>query len=246
MSDDYQRIAVEFGSEPIDRDTITAWVNEFAYQGFDAANVLRLLQLRGGSTWKEDAKKMIVLVLTRGNKPENMIKRMSESGKKTVEALVIKYQLKSGNPGRDDLTLARVAAALAPWTCQATYVVSEFMPVTGRNMDDHSSGFPRAMMHTSFAGLIDPTLPTNTYNDIVAAHSLYLYYFSRTINVGLRGKSKAEVEASFSQPMQAAINSGFIGGTQRRQFLSNLGVIDRNSNPAPVVVAAAAAYRALQ
>ncbi|AEL29659.1 nucleocapsid [Munguba virus] len=245
MSADYQRIAIEFGSEPIDRDAITLWVNEFAYQGFDASNVLRLLQQRGGATWKEDAKKMIILVLTRGNKPENMVKRMSEAGKRTVEALVVKYQLKSGNPGRDDLTLARVAAALAPWTCQAAFVVSEFMPVTGRAMDDHAASYPRGMMHTSFAGLIDPTLPQSTYSDLVAAHSLFLYYFSKTINVGLRGKTKAEVEASFSQPMQAAINSGFISGSQRRQFLQNLGIIDRNSVAVPAVATAAAAYRAL-
>ncbi|QBQ01762.1 nucleocapsid [Pena Blanca virus] len=245
MSDDYQKIAIDFGSESVDTQAIQQWISEFAYQGFDAANVLRLIKDRGGLEWKEDAKKMIVLALTRGNKPRNMVKKMSESGRKTVEHLITKYQLKDGNPGRDDLTLARVAAALAPWTCQAAIVVCEYMPVPGRSMDEHSPGYPKAMMHTSFAGLIDPTLPPATLEALVSAHCLYLHFFSKTINVNLRGKNKAEVESSFFQPLQAAMNSGFISGAQRRKFLETLGVINKNLGPSPQVLSAAAAYKSL-
>ncbi|QBQ01751.1 nucleocapsid [La Gloria virus] len=242
---DYQKIAVQFASEELDHGVIHEWVNEFAYQGFDARVVLKMLQEKGGDDWKHDAKKMIVLALTRGNKPVKMMKKMSEEGKKEVERLVRVYGLKSGNPARNDLTLSRVAAALAGWTCQATVVVQEFMPVTGKQMDARSPNYPRPMMHPSFAGLIDPSIPINAYSDIVAAHMLFLVEFSKTINPNLRGLPLAEIEKTFSQPMNAAIHSTFMTHPQRRMLMQSLGIIDENAKPAKAVVAAANVYRSL-
>ncbi|QBQ01767.1 nucleocapsid [Tico virus] len=242
---DYQKLAVQFASEDLDHTAIQQWVNEFAYEGFDARTVIKLLQERGGDGWKNDAKKMIVLALTRGNKPAKMIKKMSPEGRKTVEALVSKYKLTSGNPSRNDLTLSRVAAALAGWTCQAAVIVQDYLPVTGKTIDAFSPNYPRTMMHPSFAGLIDPTLPRDILETIINAHSLFLYNFSRTINPSLRGLSKAEVEQSFGQPMRAAINSTFISSAQRRLMLETLGIMDQNMKLAANVVKAAAIYEAM-
>ncbi|AEB70980.1 nucleocapsid [Ixcanal virus] len=240
---DFERLAIEFSEAGVNIADVVNWVNEFAYQGFDAKRVLELLQQRGGSSWQEDARKMIVLALTRGNKIEKMVLKMSEEGKKTVLALKKKYQLKSGNPGRDDLTLSRVAAALAGWTCQALPHVENFLPVTGEAMDALSPGFPRCLMHPSFAGLVDTTLPPDTQDAILAAHSLFLVQFSKVINPNLRGKPKGEVVASFKQPMLAAVNGGFIGPDKRRRMLQSLGVVDVNGVPSEAIKVAANKFR---
>ncbi|AKF42392.1 N protein [Campana virus] len=241
----YEEIAIQFASESVDATTIAAWVSEFAYQGFDARQVINLVKQRGGDDWKEDVKKMIVLSLTRGNKPSRMVTKMSESGQKIVNDLISKYKLKSGNPGRNDLTLSRVAAAFAGWTCQAAEVVQDYLPVTGRAMDALSDKFPRAIMHPSFAGLIDPTLPENVVEDIVHAHCLFMIQFSKTINPSLRSSSKSEVVSSFDRPMQAAINSPFLTAANRRDMLMSLGLISSNLKPSAAVTAAAKAYRKL-
>ncbi|AEL29691.1 nucleocapsid protein [Uriurana virus] len=239
----YQDIAVEFAQSVPSESIIATWVEDFAYQGFDAAQVLKLLMERGGDNWKEDARKMIILSLTRGNKPSKMIERMSESGKKTVTALVDKYKLKSGNPGRNDLTLSRVATSLAGWTCQAASVVQDYLPVPGSVMDGISQNYPRAMMHPSFAGLIDPNLPKKTSDDLVAAHSLFMVQFSKTINPSLRAAKKEDVALTFHQPMLAAINSSFLSGSQRRSFLKSLAVVNENLEVVPSVASAARVFK---
>ncbi|AEL29643.1 nucleocapsid [Chagres virus] len=239
----YQDIAVEFAGDLPTEAIIRTWVEEFAYQGFDASQVLRILAERGGANWREDAKKMIILSLTRGNKPSKMMERMSEAGKATVSSLMTRYNLKSGNPGRNDLTLSRVATALAGWTCQAIPIVQDFLPVTGVVMDGLSPAYPRPMMHPCFAGLIDPSLPKKTVDELVAAFSLYMLQFSKTINPSLRAAKREDIISSFRQPMQAAINSTFLTGAQRRQFLRTLGVVNDNLEPSQNVVAAARVFR---
>nr|AHK60941.1 nucleocapsid protein [Karimabad virus] len=238
---DFASIAIEFGNEPIDRDAVSTWLNEFAYQGFDPRVIIE--KITTADNWKTDVKKMIVLALTRGNKPEKMTAKMSPEGKAEVTRLVKKYKLKSGNPGRNDITLSRVAAAFATWTCNAIFYVQEFMPVNGAQMDELSPGYPRPMMHPSFAGLIDPNLPDAKM--IIDAHCLFLVQFAKVINVGLRGKPKSEVYQSFVQPMTAAINSNFMTGEQRRRVLQGLGIIDMNLKPSQAVIAAARAYSSL-
>ncbi|AEL29650.1 nucleocapsid [Sandfly fever Naples virus] len=242
----YEEIAVNFASESIDESTISAWVSDFAYQGFDAKRVIALIKERGGENWKEDVKKMIVLSLTRGNKPAKMILKMSDKGKKEVNDLITRYKLKSGNPSRDDLTLSRVAAAFAGWTCQAAEYVQEYLPVTGRAMDAFSADFPRALMHPSFAGLIDQELPSSAMTDIVHAHCLFMIQFSKTINPTIRSASKDEIVASFDRPMQAAINSTFLTSAQRRAMLKTLGVINDNLKVSTAVSSAAKAFKKLQ
>ncbi|AKF42394.1 N protein [Capira virus] len=241
----YEEIAIQFASESIDESTIAAWVSDFAYQGFDAKQVIILIKKRGGENWKEDVKKMIVLSLTRGNKPSKMVNKMSDEGKKVVNELISKYKLKTGNPARDDLTLSRIAAAFAGWTCQAAEYVQDYLPVTGRAMDALSDKYPRALMHPSFAGLIDPTLPDDAVKDIVHAHCLFMIQFSKTINPSLRSSTKTEIVNSFDRPMQAAINSPFLTAENRRAMLTTLGVINSNLKPSAAVVAAAKAYRKL-
>ncbi|API68879.1 nucleocapsid protein [Anhanga virus] len=239
----FSKIALEFGGESVDVDEISKWVSEFAYQGYDANRVIELIQQYGRKRdWKMDVKRMIVLALTRGNKPDKMRKKMSAEGVKILDELVNVYKLKSSSPGRDDLTLSRVAAAFAAWTCQATEAVENYMPVTGAAMDEVSPQYPRAMMHPSFAGLIDPQLKPDQRELVVKAHSLFLIRFSRVINVALRGRPKSEVEMSFSQPMNAAINSNFLTSDNRREMLKKLGIVDKNGDVVPSVIAAARAY----
>nr|QSM35572.1 nucleocapsid protein [Phlebovirus sp.]QSM35574.1 nucleocapsid protein [Phlebovirus sp.]QSM35576.1 nucleocapsid protein [Phlebovirus sp.]QSM35580.1 nucleocapsid protein [Phlebovirus sp.]QSM35582.1 nucleocapsid protein [Phlebovirus sp.] len=246
MTTDYASIAIEFAADKPDPVSIDAWVQEFAYQGFDAARIIQLLQKYGGEGWKTDAKKMIVLALTRGNKPEKIMKKMSSQGRATLQKLVQTYKLKSGSPGRDDLTLTRVASALAGWTVQALPHVSNYLPITGPTMDRYSPDYPRCMMHPSFSGLIDVTLTEETVRYIIDAHSLFLFYFSQTINANLRGKSKADIVASFEQQMYAAINSTFMPGDKKRAMLATLGIININSMAQPQVIAAAKVFRQLQ
>ncbi|AYC35225.1 nonstructural protein S [Ntepes virus] len=237
---DYAQIAIEFGSSGIDRDLIEAWVREFEYQGFDPKVVVKIVT-ETGEGWQNDVKKMIILALTRGNKPEKMIAKMSAKGREEVTRLVKKYKLKSGNPGRNDLTLSRVAAAFASWTCAAIYYVQDYLPVTGSHMDAISRNYPRAMMHPSFAGLIDPGMRDREI--LVEAHSLFLIEFAQKINVNLRGKSKAEILLSFDQPLNAAINSNFLTSSQKLKALAALGVIDEHQKPNRDVVSAADAFR---
>ncbi|QCI62733.1 nucleoprotein [Cacao virus] len=242
---DYQQLAVEFASEVPSEAVIATWVEDFAYQGFDAGEVIKALVEKGKNDWKQDARKMIILSLTRGNKPSKMTERMSDAGKSTVNALVKRYNLKSGNPGRKDLTLSRIATALAGWTCQAAPIVQDYLPVTGKSMDLLSNNYPRQMMHPCFSGLIDPTLPKNTVDNLSFAHCLYMTQFSKTINPSLRGLSKSEVVSSFSQPMNAAINSSFLSSDQRRSFLDTLGLLNKNLECTSQVIDAAKAFKSL-
>ncbi|AEA30083.1 nucleocapsid [Nique virus] len=239
----FEDLAIELAGHEVDEQTIASWVQAFAYQGFDARRVIELLKSRGGDAWMEDAKQMIILCLTRGNKPTKMMTKMSDKGKKIVQGLIKKYNLKEGNPSRDDLTLSRITAALAGYTCQATEVVEEFLPVTGRHMDGLSKNYPRAMMHPSFAGLIDPGLPAEVLATITDAFSLFMVQFSRTINPRNRGLSTSEVLSTFDRPMNAAINSSFLTRDQRKAFLKNLGILDGNLQPSESVKAAAKAFR---
>ncbi|ALS88187.1 viral sRNA Nucleoprotein [Dashli virus] len=245
--DEYQKIAVEFGEQAIDETVIQDWLQAFAYQGFDARTIIQNLVQLGGKGWEEDAKKMIILSLTRGNKPKKMVERMSPEGARDVKSLVAKYKIVEGRPGRNGITLSRVAAALAGWTVQAVEVVENFLPVPGSAMDRMcGQAYPRQMMHPSFAGLIDPTLDQEDFNAILDAHKLFLYMFSKTINVNLRGASKRDIEESFSQPMLAAINSSFIDNTQRRAFLTKFGIITSGARATAVVKKIAEVYRKLE
>nr|ABQ23562.1 nucleocapsid [Phlebovirus sp. GML 902878]AKF42371.1 N protein [Punta Toro virus]AKF42377.1 N protein [Punta Toro virus] len=241
----YEEIAVQFASESIDEQAVAGWVTDFAYQGFDAKRVIALVKDRGGDDWKQDVKKMIVLSLTRGNKPNKMVLKMSDKGKAMVNELVLKYKLKSGNPSRDDLTLSRITAAFAGWTCQAADYVQEYLPVTGRAMDAISSSYPRAMMHPSFAGLIDQELPADVLSEITQAHCLFMIQFSKTINPSLRGLSKDEIVSSFERPMQAAISSTFLTSANRRAMLKTLGIINDNLKPSSSTASAAKVFRSL-
>ncbi|API68887.1 nucleocapsid protein [Joa virus] len=239
---DYAEIAVAFAGEPVNNAEVMGWVNEFAYEGFSAQRIIQLVQERGPQTWQTDVKMMIVLALTRGNKPAKMIEKMSAEGKKKATRLITMYNLKSGNPGRDDLTLSRVASAFAGWTCQALAVLHPYLPVTGASMDSISPGYPRAMMHPSFAGLIDNSIPEAFLQTVVDAHALYLLQFSRVINKNMRGQPKSVVVSSFLQPMNAAIVSGFISHDKRRKMLMAFGIVDQNGKPTQAVETAAKAF----
>ncbi|QNJ99614.1 nucleocapsid [Perkerra virus] len=236
-------LVLELGNEAIDSSEIHALLQEIAYEGFDAATIVRLVTAH--KTWKEDVRKMIVIALCRGNKPEKMMKRMSEKGKTTVKELVNRYKIVSGRPGRNDITFTRVAAAFAPWTVQAIEAVEEFLPVTGSTMDSISAGYPRPMMHPSFGGLIDATLPPGTATYLADAHRLFLIQFSRTINVNLRSATVKEVVASFDKPLTAAIYSKFLTSDDKRNALMAVGVIDKNLAASANVRLAADTYRAL-
>ncbi|API68895.1 nucleocapsid protein [Tapara virus] len=243
---DYEKLAIELQGEPIDKNAIQRWMSEFAYEGFDAANIVKLVHERAkaaGRDWKLDVKKMIVLALTRGNKVDKMIKKMSEKGAATVTELVRVYSLKSGNPTRDDLTLSRVAAAFAGYTCQALPHLAEAIPVSGSQMDEVVKNYPRPMMHPAFSGLIDPTFKEETKDALINAHSLFMYHFTVQINEKMRGKSDKEIISSFQQPMYAAINSGFMKGETRRAMLRTLGIVDANWVPSSIVQEAAKIYK---
>lgn len=241
----YAKIAIEFGGERIDPDAIRNIAEEWAYQGFDPIRIMELIQSRGGPTWKEDCVRMIVLNLTRGNKPDKMLARMSEAGKARLTTLIQKYKLKSGKPGKDDLTLARIAAVLAPWTCRVIPYLENSLPVVGTTMDSHSPAYPRAMMHPSFGGLIDTSIPRDELLTLVDAHKLFLYHFAQVINKDLKGKPKGEVEASFDQPLKAALGSSFFSDEEKRTILKDLGLIDINGVASTSVRDAAIRYRQL-
>ncbi|BBF90228.1 Nucleoprotein [Kuriyama virus] len=241
----YAKIALEFGGEVIDGDFTQSIAEECAYQGFDPIKIMEQIQIRGGDTWKEDCIRMIVLNLTRGNKPDKMMTRMAESGKAKLSLLMKKYKLKSGKPGKDDLTLARIAAVLAPWTCKVIAHLENMLPVIGSAMDNHSQSYPRPMMHPSFGGLIDASLSRDDLTALVDAHKLYLYHFAQVINRDLRGKTKADIEASFDQPLKAAMGSNFFSDKEKRDVLMDLGLVDLNGRVNNHVRRAAEKYRQL-
>nr|4CSG_G Chain G, NUCLEOPROTEIN [Toscana virus] len=249
MSDEnYRDIALAFLDESADSGTINAWVNEFAYQGFDPKRIIQLVKERGtakGRDWKKDVKMMIVLNLVRGNKPEAMMKKMSEKGASIVANLISVYQLKEGNPGRDTITLSRVSAAFVPWTVQALRVLSESLPVSGTTMDAIAGvTYPRAMMHPSFAGIIDLDLPNGAGATIADAHGLFMIEFSKTINPSLRTKQANEVAATFEKPNMAAMSGRFFTREDKKKLLIAVGIIDEDLVLASAVVRSAEKYRA--
>ncbi|URZ29355.1 nucleoprotein [Pangolin phlebovirus] len=241
----YAKAALEFGADPIDSEFIKDIADEWAYQGFDPIKIMELIRTRGSDTWKEDCVRMIVLNLTRGNKPDKMMTRMSEDGRTRLGSLIKKYKLKSGKPGKDDLTLARIAAVLAPWTCRAITYLENLLPVVGSTMDNHSDKYPRPLMHPSFGGLIDASLNREDLTMLVDAHKLYLYHFAQVINKDLRGKSKIEIEASFDQPLKAAMGSTFFTDKEKRDVLMEMGLVDINGKTNAHVRKAADHYRKL-
>ncbi|QNJ99610.1 nucleocapsid [Kiborgoch virus] len=230
--ENYREIALAFLDESADINIISAWVNEFAYQGFDPKRIVQLVKERGtakGRDWKKDVKMMIVLNLIRGNKPETMMKKMSEKGASIVAQLVSVYQLKEGNPGRDTITLSRVSAAFVPWTVQALKVLSESLPVTGTTMDSISGvTYPRAMMHPSFAGIIDLELPNGVGAAIADAHGLFMLEFSKTINPSLRTKQPNEIAATFEKPNLAAMTGRFFTRDDKKKLLIAMGIISED------------------
>ncbi|AFH89013.1 nucleoprotein [Tehran virus] len=246
--EDYRAIALSFSDESADVGIITTWVNEFAYQGFDPKRIVQLVKERGqakGRDWKKDVKMMIVLNLIRGNKPDAMMKKMSEKGAATVAQLVSVYQLKEGNPGRDTITLSRVSAAFVPWTVQALKVLSESLPVTGTTMDTVAGvTYPRAMMHPSFAGIIDLELPGRAGEAIADAHGLFMLEFSKTINPSLRTKQPNEIAATFEKPNMAAMTGRFFTREDKKKLLIAVGIINDDLLLTPSIAKCAEKYRA--
>ncbi|AEL29671.1 nucleocapsid [Odrenisrou virus] len=243
--DNYAKIAIDFAGEPIDPTELAHLAEEFSFNGFDPNSIMKLIIERGGATWKEDAKVMIVIGVTRGNKIKKMMDRMSEEGRAKLKQLVDKYKLKESSPGAKDLTLSRIAAVLAPWTVQALRVLETKLPVTGATMDSLSQNYPRALMHSAAGGLLDPTLDESCFTALLQAHSLYLDCFSRLINPPLRSKTKQEVAQSFSSALQAAYSSNFFSSGQKRQILQHMGLIDGNMKPMKAVIDAAGIYAAM-
>ncbi|AEL29675.1 nucleocapsid [Sand fever Naples-like virus] len=245
--ENYREIALAFLNEAADSGTITAWVNEFAYQGFDPKRIVQLVKERGtakGRDWKKDVKMMIVLNLVRGNKPETMMKKMSEKGAGIVAQLISVYQLKEGNPGRDTITLSRVSAAFVPWTVQALRVLSDSLPVTGTTMDAIAGvTYPRAMMHPSFAGIIDLDLPNRAGETIADAHGLFMLEFSKTINPSLRTKQPNEIAATFEKPNMAAMSGRFFTREDKKKLLMAVGVLNEDLVLTPAIVKCAEKYR---
>nr|P12793.2 RecName: Full=Nucleoprotein; AltName: Full=Nucleocapsid protein; Short=Protein N [Sandfly fever Sicilian virus]AAA47458.1 N protein [Sandfly fever Sicilian virus] len=245
--DEYQKIAVEFGEQAIDETVIQDWLQAFAYQGFDARTIIHNLVQLGGKSWEEDAKKMIILSLTRGNKPKKMVERMSPEGAREVKSLVAKYKIVEGRPGRNGITLSRV---LQPWLGGQSklwkWLKTSYQSQGAQWTALCGQTYPRQMMHPSFAGLIDPSLDQEDFNAVLDAHKLFLFMFSKTINVSLRGAQKRDIEESFSQPMLAAINSSFIDNTQRRAFLTKFGILTSGARATAVVKKIAEVYRKLE
>nr|ABQ23550.1 nucleocapsid [Sandfly fever Naples virus]AFH89006.1 non-structural protein [Naples virus] len=246
--DDYHKIALAFAEESADVSTIESWVNDFAYQGFDPRRIVQLVKERGtakGRDWKKDVKMMIVLNLVRGNKPEAMMKKMSEKGAAIVAQLISVYQLKEGNPGRDTITLSRVSAAFVPWTVQALRVLSDHLPVTGTTMDAIAGvTYPRAMMHPSFAGIVDLELPRKTGEMIADAHGLFMLEFSKTINPSLRTKQPNEIATTFEKPNMAAMSGKFFSREDKKKLLMSVGIINDDLLLTASVVKCAEKYRA--
>nr|AJQ19486.1 nucleocapsid [Arumowot virus] len=243
--DNYAKIAIDFAGDAIDASELIALAEEFSFNGFDPNAIMKLILERGGVNWKEDAKMMIVIGITRGNKIKKMMDRMSEEGKTKLKYLVDKYKLKEASPGARDLTLSRVAAVLAPWTVQALRVLENKLPVTGATMDSLSLNYPRALMHSAAGGILDPGLGDACFGALLQAHSLYLDTFSRLINPPLRSKSKQEVAQSFSSALQAAYSSNFFSPAQKRQILQTMGLIDMNLQPTKAVLDAAGIYNSM-
>ncbi|AFH89002.1 non-structural protein [Saint-Floris virus] len=244
----YAQLAMAFLAEPADWSTLSVWVNEFAYQGFDPKRIVELIMERGkkfNREWKKDVKMMITLNLIRGNKPEAMMRKMSDKGRSIVSELISVYELKEGNPGRDTITLSRVSAAFVPWTVRALVALQNDLPVTGAAMDSICGvTYPRAMMHPSFAGVIDLELPNGVGAQLADAHGLFMLEFSKTINPGLRTKQPNEIAATFEKPNLAAMTGKFFTKEDKRKVLISVGVINSDLQPNSVVKTCAELYRA--
>ncbi|AHK60934.1 nucleocapsid protein [Gordil virus] len=246
--ENYREIAMAFANDSADFNMISVWANDFAYQGFDPKRIVELVRQRGlakARNWKQDVKMMIVLNLMRGNKPEAMVRKMQEKGQRIVLELISVYELKEGNPGRDTITLSRVSAAFVPWTIMALRQLAENIPVTGSIMDSILDGavYPRAMMHPSFAGIIDLELPEGRGAELADAHGLFMIEFSKTINPSLRTKSAIEIAASFEKPNMAAMTGNFFTKDDKRKLLKQIGILDSDLKLTPVIEKAAALYR---
>lgn len=244
---DWSQIAVDFGTDPINVGDLTSFANDLAYQGLDPALILKMVSERGGATWKEDVKYIIVFALTRGNKIQKASAKMSASGAKRMAELVARYQLKENASDRTAITPVRVAQCLPTWTCAAAAALGAFLPVGPATMSVRSVGYPPEMMCMAFGSLIpnDQSISPAVRQELTEAYSLWQDQFTRTINTTLRTESKQKVNDSFKDPLMAAINSTFFPNKVRREWLIKRGILAPDGSVSGAVAAAAAAYRNL-
>ncbi|AIU95030.1 nucleoprotein [Silverwater virus] len=236
-------LVMELSTEEWDPSEVTGLVDLYAYQGFDPAVIQAEIVKRATAKnrdWKKDVRNMIILNVTRGNKLDKMMSKMTEEARKEVQTLRSVYNLKDTKPGAKDITLARVANVHGASTCSLLQLVAENLPVPLSFMNSLSPNYPVAMMHTSFGGLINDGL--NDAQDIIDAHKLYLIEFSKVINRA-GGKSVHDIEESFRIPLASAIASQFMRDEQKNAILTKLGIVGVNLTAAPGVKAAAQVYR---
>ncbi|AEL29655.1 nucleocapsid [Nile warbler virus] len=248
---DWVRFAIDLSDAQWDDEEITAFINLFQYQGFDATVVLRRiheLAQRAGLDRNQmirDIRALIVLHLTRGNKLSSIEKRLSEAGKKEFALLKARYHLVDKAKEAADLTLSRIAIANAGLTCRLLPQVVTHTAVTRSRMESLSPEYPVQMMHNAFAGLIDETLPEESIKDLVDAHRLYLLEFSRTINVKHRGMEAREILDANDSALQAGLASSFLTPPQKRAYLKAFKLVDENGRVPRAVTQAALALRKL-
>ncbi|ALQ33263.1 nucleocapsid protein [Guertu virus] len=243
---EWSKIAVEFGEQQLNVIELEEFARELAYEGLDPALIIKKLKEVGGDDWMRDTKFIIVFALTRGNKILKAAGKMSNSGSKRIMALQEKYGLVERAETRLSITPVRVAQSLPTWTCSAAAALQEYLPVGPAVMSLKVSNFPPEMMCMAFGSLIPATgVPESTTKILMEAYSLWQDAFTKTINVKMRGASKAEVYNSFRDPLHAAVNSVFFPNDVRLRWLKSKGILGPDGLPSKAVETAAAAYRNL-
>ncbi|AJG39335.1 nucleocapsid protein [Yongjia Tick Virus 1] len=248
---DWSRVSFEMGMTGAPEvEAITELSEMFKYQGMDPAVIIKKFATLGKEAhrnWLNDAGFLIVLHICRGTQVTKIKKTVTPETATEIETLVATYKIKDKKPVGDDITLARIALCFPLLTLRQLSNFQDHLTVKHHHMEELSAGYPIQLMHSAFASLITTTAGRQQdTQDLLDAHRLYLVELTKVINVGMKGKTVAEIAESFEQPLQAGFNSTFVSQSHRAASLRKLGVVDGNGSPIAAVRAAAQVYRTLK
>lgn len=238
----------------VHEDDVRRMALQVQYQGFDplrtAAAMMAAKAEKGLTTaqFMNDVVLICVIFLTRGTNIPSMVKRMSDDGKARVLEVEQRYAIKKGQRPPDEITVARVALTFHRVTIIAANCLGEMLPFPLSQMRAEVPEYPAAMMTQAFAAAIPKGKPYEA--ELLMAHCLFLYHFSKVINPDLRNKGDAAVKESFMPAVKAAVSKRDASRTMDNvALLIAMDVLvapqGQQAAPAPAVRAAADKFRQL-
>lgn len=217
-------------------DVAVAVVNpqDFAYEGFDPVDVIRVLYAKATAQSVNDhdfiidMSTIVTIGLMRGTLSSKSIQRTSRAGQQRITSLKARYGL------AEKVTRENARAITVP------RVVNSFPHLASRINSAHSLGrgfsgpmnsqdLPPAMMHVAFGSLIPKGLETVTP---LMSDAYMAFAIDMNVVVNRKHTDQQSIVAMYNQQttyFQAAINSPLYSSTERVSILVELGLTSQES-----------------